>query len=164
MLGFWGIQSEQGSWRRRLQSWSPRRKFLGWHKLGPYVQGLGPPRGVGHATDAVVEGITPTLVDPPRRCSRMVEHAAPQVEVGVETRWFTSLWTPLLGFCFRIFSCSIKHYLILHIFLRLVYLSLFFHPSLRWPWGTFRVSILDLARILGSTGGWFPSTILWSLV
>ena len=31
---------------------------------------------MGHATDVVVGGITPALVDPPRRCSRMVEHAA----------------------------------------------------------------------------------------
>ena len=40
---------------------------------------------MGHATDVVVGGITPALVDPPSRCSRMVEHAAPQVEVDVET-------------------------------------------------------------------------------
>ena len=40
---------------------------------------------MGRATDVVVGGITPVLVESPRRCSRMVERVALQVEDGVET-------------------------------------------------------------------------------
>ena len=67
---------------------------------------------MGHATDVVVGGITPALVDPPRRCSRMVEHVALQVEVGVETL-ADSLVCGLRckAFVFRVFYCSVKHYI-----------------------------------------------------
>ena len=99
---------------------------------GLYVQGLGPPRGVGRATDVVVGGITPVLVDSPRRCSRMVERVALQVEDGVET--LADSLHVVCGLCckafvFRVFPCSIKHYFAY--LLCLVYLSFFFHPSLR---------------------------------
>ena len=85
---------------------------------------------MGRATDVVVGGIMPALVESPRRCSRMVERVALQVGVGMETL-ADSLVCGLCGkaFVFRVFSCSIKHYFAY--LLCLVYLSLFFHPSLR---------------------------------
>ena len=134
--------------------------------LDLYVQGLGTLRGVGYARDVVVGGITPALVaiDPTSRCSRVVEHVALQVEVGVETLP-DSLVCGLRckAFVSRVFSCSIKHYF--------AYLSLFslfkllFSPFPSFTLGDLLyVSILDLVPILGSTGGWFPCTIFWSLV
>ena len=128
------------------------------HRLDLYVQCLGPLRGVGRATDVVFGGITPALVDSPRRRSRVVEHVALRMEVGVGT--LADLVVCGLG-CktsgFRVFSCSIKHcfaYFSLFCLFKVLFSP--FPPLTRGD--LLCVSNPDLVRILGSTRGWFPCT------
>jgi len=143
--GFWGIQSEWRSPRRRLQSWSLRLKLLVRHRLDLYIQGVGPPRGGGRATDVVVGGITPAPVDAPRCGSRMVDHVGLRIEVGVGTLADLVLWgLSHKTFVFQVFSCcSIKHYFAYFFFVLFISGSIFTPPfvdpggpsvSLFWTW------------------------------